>query len=244
MAAHRMTPPRLHNVYRIGTGQSTCAGHVGRADRAAAEGSSVWQETTGMAPRRPEWGEPPTRPQGGWNGAAPTDQQFITILMPCLALVAPVGMSLETQDAWLEAATLALADVPLNMLRRGAAVAMKAVDHHSKIVPAILGEVNRLREAERAVARVWQGADNAPAALPAPGGERPTENEVADICRRFAVGRFSAHDSGRDPDAPARAGAIRDEKRPSRAPAREDYIRMGVDPAVLDQAASDPAQAA
>lgn len=208
------------------------------------EGSSVWQETTGVAPRRQGWAEQPTQPQGGWTDGAAADQQFITILMPCLALVAPVGMSLETQDAWLEAATLALEGVPLDLLRRGAAVAMKTVDHHSKIVPAILSEVNRLRDQERTVARVWQGADNAPAALPAPGGERPTGNEVEAICRRFAVGRFSAHDSGRDPAAPARAGIVRDEKRPSRAPTRDDYIRMGVDPATLDQIASAPAQAA
>ncbi|PZU75568.1 MAG: hypothetical protein DI530_15045 [Sphingomonas sp.] len=159
-------------------------------------------------------------------------------MAPCLTLTGGVGMTRDARREWYAAAYRAMDGIPADLLRRGAAVAMSKADHPSKIVPAIMAEIGAAWGARRngaaALAAIWAGADNSPFALPAPGAERPNEDEVTAICRRFAVGRFSPHSVDRDPAAPAPVGAIRDEHRPSRVPTREDYIRMGVDPAVLD----------
>lgn len=67
--------------------------------------------------------------------------EFVTSVMPCLQLVAPVGMTGEEQDTWFEAAFVALQGIPIGLLKRGALAAMRTADHHSKIVPAIIAEV-------------------------------------------------------------------------------------------------------
>lgn len=67
--------------------------------------------------------------------------EFFTAVAPCLTLAAGVGMSQDDQDAWLEAAYQALDGIPIALLERGAAAAMKSADHPSKIVPAIIAEV-------------------------------------------------------------------------------------------------------
>lgn len=204
--------------------------------------ATAWEET-GAVVRPAAWAGRSTPASAGSSGVRlPSDEEFISILTPCLNLVAPVGMDVDTQDAWLESATMVLADIPVDLLRRGASAAMKVADHHSKIVPAIIAEVERLRASDRHVERVWQGADNAPQALPAPGGERPTANEVDEICKRFAVGRY-AKDRMADssPASPTRVAATADPARPCRAPSREDYIRLfGIDPGT----AEPPAEAA
>lgn len=157
--------------------------------------------------------------------------RFAAALGGCLALVAPTGMAQTERRVWMEAAFSALRHLPIDAIEKAAERARLTADHPSKIVPCVIAA------AEPDMA--WRRRQAAPhpaseTALPAPGGERPTNNEVEAICRRFAVGRFSSHDVGGDPSEPARAGSIRDEKRPSRVPTREDYIRMGVSPAVLD----------
>ncbi|SEM54592.1 hypothetical protein SAMN05192583_0578 [Sphingomonas gellani] len=141
-------------------------------------------------------------------------------------------MDVDTQDAWLEAATIVLADVPADLLRKGAAVAMKSADHHSKVVPAIMAEVQRLRANDLHVARVWQGADNRPEALPAPGSERPNAAELDEICKRFSVGRYANNRAATSsPHAPAQVPTNADPDRPCRAPTAEDYKRLfGIDP--------------
>lgn len=68
-------------------------------------------------------------------------REFIPVVLPCLQLVAPVGMSGEEQDLWFEAAFKALDGIPIGLLKRGAMHAMRVADHHSKIVPAINKEV-------------------------------------------------------------------------------------------------------
>lgn len=70
-----------------------------------------------------------------------SDAAFIAILAPCLALVAPVSMDPQAQDAWYEAARMALAEVPEDLLRRGAQHAMGIADHPAKVVPAIMKAV-------------------------------------------------------------------------------------------------------
>lgn len=67
--------------------------------------------------------------------------EFAAELTPCLALVSGVGMSQSDQRVWLNAAYKALDGIPIALLKRGCAAAMRTADHPSKIVPAILAEV-------------------------------------------------------------------------------------------------------
>ncbi|HEX8382436.1 MAG TPA: hypothetical protein VF592_03575 [Sphingomonas sp.] len=146
-------------------------------------------------------------------------------------------MSPDAQDTWFEAARLALADLPVDLLKRGAQHAMRHADHPAKIVALIVKDTAGLLEDRRRPvgSKIWEGADNAPRALPAPGGERGTATELDAICKRFAVGRYAREQSGRG-SGPTPMGL--NPERSCRTPARDDYIRMGVDPAVLDKLAA------
>lgn len=79
--------------------------------------------------------------------------EFISTLMPCLQLVVPVGMTPAAQDMWFEAARMALADVPADLLKDGAIEAMQTADHPSKIVPAIMKAVRDRLEMRRQSSR-------------------------------------------------------------------------------------------
>ena len=70
-----------------------------------------------------------------------TSQEFAKEVMPALVLVVPVGMSAEDRRAWLHAAHKVLEGVPLDLLQRGTLAAMRAADHPSKIVAAIMKEI-------------------------------------------------------------------------------------------------------
>ena len=205
------------------------------------QGSSVWRETTG-AVRRAMVAGPQSLPQTGSSRGAVSeelrpadDREFITILTPCLQLVAPVGMSEDDRDIWFEAARLALIEIPADLLRRGAQHALMHADHPSKIVPAIMREIGDALRARRnigaAEAAIWQGADNSPyAALPAPGGERPTKAALDAICRQHGVGRYSSADTA-SPHRPADMAPTVDPSRPCRAPNAADYERLfGINP--------------
>lgn len=106
-------------------------------------------------------------------------QEFATELVPCLALTSGIGMTSEDQRAWLNAAYKALDGIPIALLRRGAAVAMGKADHPSKIVPAIMAEIQGTwdwRRRTRAAIR--------PTALPAPretAEEKAEREEVAKL---------------------------------------------------------------
>lgn len=144
-------------------------------------------------------------------------------------------MSEDDRDIWFEAARLALIEVPADLLRRGAQHAMMHADHPSKIVPAIMREIGDSLRARRNVgateAAIWQGADNRPAALPAPGGERATAGELDSICRQYGVGRY-AKAAASIPHRPTQVAPAADPLRPSRNPSPEDYKRLfGIDPA-------------
>lgn len=209
--------------------------------------TSVWQET-GAVPRQAVAARPSTQQLASSHGAAlpslydvePADEvEFITILTPCLQLVAPVGMSEDAQDTWFEAARLALARFPASLLQRGAGHAMMHADHPSKIVPLIVKEIGPALEQRQRIARGRAEPVAAPA-LPAPGGEMCTPEEVDRICKHFAVGRYSQHRAPRDPSQPTEITTHADPARPCRAPTRDDYLRMGVAPEVLDRIASPP----
>lgn len=203
---------------------------------------SVWQETTG-AVRRAMDGDRPSLPQAASSKGAASEElrpaddvEFITILTPCLQLVAPVGMGEGDRDTWFEAARLALIDIPADLLRRGARAALTSADHPSKIVPAIMREIADSLKARRNVGAaevaIWEGADNRPTALPAPGGERATKDELDSICKQYGVGRY-ASDHVASPLRPSAIAASADPGRPCRPPSAEDYKRLfGIDPAV------------
>ncbi len=151
------------------------------------------------------------------------DDQMLTELVPCLELVAPVGMSMEDRDTWFEASMKALAGIPIGLLQRGALAAMHTADHHSKVVPAIMAEISDAWARRKRLAAPV--VDPRTTALPEP--DRCTPAEAAEIIARFKIGRSAG--AVRDPSqpvpVPGATGA------PSRKPTRADYIRLfGVDP--------------
>lgn len=214
-----------------------------------------WEDIGGKLVRPAGWERQSTLPsatspaaaslhRAGLVPAEPAD--FIAILTPCLQLVAPVGMTEEDRDTWFEAATVALADVPADLLRRGAQHAMHHADHPAKILPCIMREIGEALDRRRrpAGSRIMEGASNAGGkALPAPGGERATAGELDAICRRYRVGRYASEQSVR-PRRREMAETPQPPRASGRAPTREDYIRMGVDPAVLDRIAAEREAAA
>lgn len=152
-----------------------------------------------------------------------SDDQFITTLLPCLQLVAPVGMDEDSQDTWFEAARIALNGIPIGLLQRGAEAAMQKADHPSKVVPAIMAEISwAWARRKRLAAPV---ADVQAPALPEP--DRCTPAEAAEIIARFKIGRGAG--AVRDPTRPMSVPSAT--AAPSRKPTRADYIRLfGVDP--------------
>jgi hypothetical protein len=163
--------------------------------------------------------------------------EFAAELTPCLALTSGVGMGGEEQTTWLRAAYKALDGIPIGLLKRGAAAAMKKADHPSKIVPAIMAEVEQAWDWRR---RHRAAKAEAAAALPAPApASAPVPHEETQAILNRVWKTMAEHDSGRDPARPTRIEGGSD--RPARVPTREDYIAMGVDPAVLDAQASEAA---
>ncbi len=152
-----------------------------------------------------------------------SDDQFITTLLPCLQLVAPVGMDEDSQDTWFEAARIALDGIPIGLLQRGAEAAMQKADHPSKVVPAIMAEISEAWARRKRLA-----APTYDVQVPAlPGPDRCTPAEAADIIARFKIGRSAGvvRDPSRPVPVPGATGA------PSRKPTRADYIRLfGIDP--------------
>jgi len=67
--------------------------------------------------------------------------EIVHALTPCLQLCAPVGMSVDDKDTWYDAAYMALAHLPAGAVKAAAVRAMQTADHPSKIVPAIIREI-------------------------------------------------------------------------------------------------------
>ncbi len=68
-------------------------------------------------------------------------KQFYAQMTPCLDLCAGSGMGPDEREAWFTAAAATLRGIPYDLLERGCAAARKRADHPSKIVPAIIREI-------------------------------------------------------------------------------------------------------
>lgn len=88
-----------------------------------------------------------------YSDLAPVDRdEFFNAVGPCLALAGAVGMNEGDRREWLEAAFIAVGDMPIGLLEEGAKAALRTADHPSKIVPAIMKAVG---EDWRRRQRVW-----------------------------------------------------------------------------------------
>lgn len=163
---------------------------------------------------------------------------FAAELTPCLSLTGGVGMSADDRREWLNAAYRAIGHFSLINLKHGAAEALRTADHPSKIVPVITAAVEREKASRyQPMASIVRPDVTA---LPAPGRERPTADEVAEIAKRYGVGSF-ARNQAADPSRPTRVATTADPDRPCRMPSRADYIRLfGVDPEAMPAAEAMP----
>jgi hypothetical protein len=110
-----------------------------------------------------------------------TFPEFIRLVTPCLALVAPAGMSEGDKDAWFDAAYIALGHLPADMLADGATKAIRTADHPSKIVPAITAATAEWLAGRRRFAEAARPSH----ALPAPSKHRQSPEERASVTRKM-----------------------------------------------------------
>lgn len=175
-----------------------------------------------------------------------TSDQFAAELTSCLALVVPVGMSEEARREWLAVAWATLKHLPPDLLSVACQEARKSCDHPSKIVPAITAYAEpRLRD------RKWMEREfPSTPALPAPSKKSPydrrgepmsaEDTEALNLYLKSAGSCFRYKESGERykvrEQEPIEVGLP-----PRRNPTRQDYIDMGVDPAVLDKIEAEKA---
>ena len=205
-------------------------------DDAADREVTVWQDTVGSArPLGPRSGSSvATEVQRNLFNLKPANaDEIIATVAPCLALVAGVGMHDDARDEWLIAAAEALRGIPTDLLIRGCDAAKLRADHPSKILTTIMDEVGGTWSWRRA--RKSERLDNRHVEKET---ATCTAEEAREIARRYKVGSFAEHQPHRNPSQPAAQPAHADPARPCRTPTREDYIRMGIDPAVLDRIAA------
>lgn len=168
----------------------------------------------------------------------PTDPETVMARVSAvLALTAATGMTPGARTEWLTAAADALKGIPRDLLDRGVTVARSRVDHPRQIVPAILAEVKDAwlaRRGERAALRALSQLTAAPPD-PSPPPARCTPDEARAIMAAHGIA------PGADPTRPTRMSG--GTGIPGRRPSRADYLRMGVDPAVLDQIEAEAAGA-
>lgn len=145
-------------------------------------------------------------------------------MAPALTLVAPSGMTGDDRRAWAHAAHEAIGDVPPDLLRAAVAEAKLTADHPSKIVPAI---AKYLRERRERLAQFSTTMER-PTALLTDKRQAIPHDETQAILRAAGVRTID-----NDPSTPTEIKGGTD--KPGRTPTREDYIRLGVDPAVLDR---------
>lgn len=150
-----------------------------------------------------------------------TKAEFRDNLGACLALVVPTGMSEEDRAQWLRAAWVTLDGIPADLLKIGCGVARRYSDHPSKIVPAILTEVDAIWKRRRLNKSEVLAAIGKMETAPVPKDERCTPEQAREIRERLGL-RLE------DEEPTRRADYIPVEKR--QAPTREDYIRWGIDP--------------
>jgi predicted secreted protein len=160
---------------------------------------------------------------------------LVKALSSCLTLVAGVGMSTQERDLWLTSATITLKEWPEDLIRIGVERARKVADHPAKIVPTIVAETETMLKRRKDVlgklmwiAKIEQD-------------ERwrdPLEDfDEADRCTPEQAAQIIA-------EVEAEMGVklrpdiqqyVRKHEGPPRKPTRQDYIDMGIDPAVLDE---------
>jgi hypothetical protein len=120
--------------------------------------------------------------------AAATPHDFKIQLTGCLALVAPVGMTEEAKVDWLTAAWGTLNGIPADLLARGCRSARQWCDHHAKIVPAILREIEptwqRRRMNKSEVLGVIAKMSDDP---PTPKEDLCTAEQAAEIIRQAGI---------------------------------------------------------
>lgn len=137
---------------------------------------------------------------------------FRNELTACLALVVPVGMTEAGRREWLAVAWETVGHLPPDLLQIGCKKARETADHPSKIVPTILFEVRDMMKWRREEMRV-------PLLEVKPCTPDQAER-ILDAEGILDSVRASIKRVGPPP--------------PRRKPTRQDYIEMGVDPAVLD----------
>ena len=71
-------------------------------------------------------------------------ERAIAMVGACLALVRPVGMSTREAEDWIFVATETVAHFPAQFLEAACRHARRTCAHHSKIVPCIVEEADRL----------------------------------------------------------------------------------------------------
>lgn len=118
-----------------------------------------------------------------------SDGVFAQHISPCLQLVAPVGMDMESQATWIEAAHKALAGIPIGLLKRGCETAMRNADHPAKIVKAITDEIG-----ESWATRKRLASSSRPEPMPALAEpERCTPEQARAILEEFGLaGKFES----------------------------------------------------
>lgn len=134
-------------------------------------------------------------------------------LLPCLTIAAPSGMSSDDRSEWFLAAAGFLDTIPAGLLQEAAR--KTAVDHPSKIVPAILAYARDHRETWE-----WRNrpASNAPRltvvkAAPKPPPPKITQREIDQmepelIKLGLACGALVEDDNGKVVPAPVKVMGI------------------------------------
>lgn len=153
--------------------------------------------------------------------APATPHDFKVELSACLSLVAPVGMTDDARVEWLTAAWGTLNGIPADLLKMGCGIARRYSDHPSKIVPAILSEIEPIWKRRRLNKSEVLAAIGKMETAPVPKDERCTPEQAREIRERLGL-------KLEDEEPTRRADYIPVEKR--QAPTREDYIRWGIDP--------------
>lgn len=127
-------------------------------------------------------------------------------------------MTEEARGEWLAVARKTVDHLPADLLAIGCKKARETCDHPSKIVPTILAEVSQMLKWRRKSAR-------------------DTEQHET---RRLEAKPCTPAEAERILDAEGIIDAVRGnlakpfDRGPRRNPTRQDYIDMGVDPAVFD----------
>lgn len=163
-----------------------------------------------------------------FNLAPATQDDFRRELTACLVLCAPSGMSGDDRKEWLRVAWATLTDIPADLLAMGCAAARKESDHPSKIVPIIMREVDdtwlRRKRRRAEAASDWRSRIET---RRRPEVEVATPEQIEAI--KAEVGLVTQ----------PFGEAVKPLPGPARKPTREDYIALGVDPAVLDEVSAD-----